>query len=155
MKITEPMTMATDYLLAAACLIFAILTILTRGSHPATMLWIEMFVVAAVAAILGGTHHGFKTNFNPGLAKGMWEFTLITIGASAAFMIAAATASSIRNGGPHAWWIWCGLLVSAAGFAVQKSGWDIDVNFNHNDIYHVIQIAGFWCLYEGARRLPQ
>jgi hypothetical protein len=154
MKITEPMTMATDYLLAAFCLVFAVLTLRTRSLHPAMLIWVEMFVVAAVAAILGGTHHGFKTNMNAGLAKGLWEFTLITIGASAAFMIAAATASGIRSGGDHAGWIWCGLIVSAAGFAVQKSGWDIHPNFNHNDLYHIIQIAGFWCLYEGARRLP-
>jgi len=154
MKITEPMTMATDYLLAAVCLAFALLTLRVRSPHPATMLWIEMFVVAAVAAILGGTHHGFKTNMNAGLAKGLWDFTLITIGASAAFMIAAATASSIRGGGDHVWWIWAGLIVSAAGFAIQKGGWDIDPNFNHNDLYHIIQIAGFWFLYEGAKRLP-
>lgn len=148
------MTMATDYVLAGVCLVLAVLSIRARVTHPAMLLWVEMFVVAAVAAILGGTHHGFKTNMNAGLAKGLWDFTLITIGASAAFMIAAATASGIRSGGAHAWWIWFGLIVSAAGFAVQKSGWDINPNFNHNDLYHLIQILGFWCLYEGARRLP-
>jgi uncharacterized membrane protein YidH (DUF202 family) len=50
-------------------------------------------------------------------------------------------------------WIRRGLIISALGFAIQKIGWDLHHHFNHNDLYHVIQIAGFWCLFEGVRRL--
>ena len=52
-----------------------------------------------------------------------------------------------------AWVAGRGLIVSAAGFAVQKSGFGVHQHFNHNDIYHLIQIVGFWCLYEGVRRM--
>ena len=59
--ITEPMTMATDYLLAAQCLIQA--GVLARrapamrfGSVP---VWVAAFAATAVAALAGGAAHGF------------------------------------------------------------------------------------------------
>jgi len=153
MTITEPTTMITDYLLALACAVFAILTLRTESSHPAVPVWFMAFTTGAIAALLGGTFHGFKVQLG-GKGKGIWEFTLILIGASAAFMIAAAIVSSIRRGElEYVKWIRRGLIVSAAGFVVQKSGFGFHQHFNHNDIYHVIQIVGFWCLYEGVRRM--
>jgi hypothetical protein len=150
MTITEPMTMITDYLLALACAVFAVLTLRSGGSHPAIPVWFMAFTTGAIAALLGGTFHGFKIQLG-GKSKGVWEFTLILIGASAAFMIAGAIVSSIGRGDlSYVKWIRRGLFVSAFGFVIQKIGWDIHPNFNHNDLYHVIQIAGFWCLYEGV-----
>jgi hypothetical protein len=152
MKITEPATMITDYMLALACAIFAILTL--RSTHPAMPVWFLAFFTGSIAAALGGTFHGFKLHFSAGRAKGIWDFTMILIGASAAFMIAGAVVSSLRRGDlEYVKWIRRGLIVSAVGFAIQKIGWDIHHHFNHNDLYHVIQIAGFWCLYEGVRRM--
>jgi hypothetical protein len=39
----------------------------------------------------------------------------------------------------------------AAG--VQASGYTLQRNFNHNDLYHVIQTAAMLLFYIGARRL--
>ena len=154
MKVTEPATMITDYMLALACVLFAILTIQLHGSHPAIPIWLMAFGTGSLAAVLGGTFHGFKLHFSAGRGKGIWDFTMILIGATAAFMIAGAALSSITNGDlEYVWWLRVGLIVSAAGFVVQKSGWDLHKHFNHNDIYHVIQIAGFWLLYEGVKRM--
>ena len=153
MTITEPTTMITDYLLALACAVFAILTLRTGSSHPAVPVWFMAFTTGAIAALLGGTFHGFRVQLG-GKGKGIWEFTLILIGASAAFMIAGAIVSSVSRGElEYVKWIRRGLIVSAVGFAVQKSGFGFHQHFNHNDIYHVIQIVGFWCLYEGVRRM--
>jgi hypothetical protein len=111
------------------------------------------FTTGAIAALLGGTFHGFRVQLGA-RGKGVWEFTLILIGASAAFMIAGALVSSISQGELESVkWIRRGLVVSAVGFAIQKIGWGFHQHFNHNDIYHVIQIVGFWCLYQGASRL--
>jgi uncharacterized membrane protein YidH (DUF202 family) len=69
-------------------------------------------------------------------------------------MIAGAIVTSISRGELESVkWIRRGLIISALGFAIQKIGWDLHHHFNHNDLYHVIQIAGFWCLFEGVRRL--
>src|SRR5688572_134786 len=152
MKITEPATMITDYMLALACAIFAILTL--RSTHPAMPVWFLAFFTGSIAAALGGTFHGFKLHLSAGRAKGIWDFTMILIGASAAFMIAGALVSSLRRGDlDYVKWIRRGLIVSALGFGIQKIGWDIHHHFNPNDLYHVVQIAGFWCLYEGVRRM--
>ena len=152
MKITEPATMITDYMLALACAVFAILTL--SSSHPAMPVWFLAFFTGSIAAALGGTFHGFRLHFSAGRAKGIWDFTMVLIGASAAFMIAGALASSVGRGDlEYVTWIRRGLIVSALGFAIQKIGWDLHHHFNHNDLYHVIQIAGFWCLYEGVRQM--
>jgi len=146
--------MITDYMLALACAVFAILTLRLQSPHRAIHVWFLAFFTGSIAALLGGTFHGFKTHFSAGRGKGIWDFTMILIGASAAFMIAGAVVSSLERGDLESVkWIRRGLIVSAAGFGIQKIGWDFHQHFNHNDFYHVIQIAGFWCLYEGVRRL--
>jgi hypothetical protein len=57
----------------------------------------------------------------------------------------------------HLWklngWILAGVAVSVAAALVQASGFALHRHFNHNDLYHVIQIAAMVLLYRGARRL--
>jgi hypothetical protein len=55
----------------------------------------------------------------------------------------------------HAWrfngWILSGVAVSLlAGFA-QASGFALHPRFNHNDLYHVLQIAAMFLFYRGVR----
>jgi len=50
-------------------------------------------------------------------------------------------------------WILAGVGVSVLAAAVQASGFALHRHFNHNDLYHVIQIAAMILLYAGARRL--
>src|SRR5215207_10675333 len=125
MKVTEPATMITDYMLAVACAVFAILSLKLWGTHRAVPVWFMAFLTGSIAAALGGTFHGFKESLG-GRSKGIWEFTLILIGASAAFMIAGALVSSLSQGDLQSVkWIRRGLVVSAVGFAIQKSGWGL------------------------------
>ena len=53
----------------------------------------------------------------------------------------------------HRAYIASGILVSIAAAAVQQSGIRIHRHFNHNDLMHVIQMAGVWLLYQGGARL--
>src|SRR5688572_14369163 len=57
----------------------------------------------------------------------------------------------------HLWrfsgWILAGVAVSVAAALVQASGFALHRHFNHNDLYHVIQIAAMVLLYRGARSL--
>ena len=50
-------------------------------------------------------------------------------------------------------WILAGVGVSVLAAGVQASGFALHRHFNHNDLYHVIQIAAMILLYAGARRL--
>ena len=47
-------------------------------------------------------------------------------------------------------WIATGILVSFAAAAVQMSGWIWHEHFNHNDLYHLIQMLGLYLLYRGG-----
>ena len=53
-------------------------------------------------------------------------------------------------GGP---WVVGGILVSFLAVGVQASGFALHQHFNHNDLYHVIQMVGFYLLYRGGGML--
>jgi hypothetical protein len=75
-------------------------------------------------------------------------FLYVVIDTGIAFIVVAAL---------HLWkWngpILAGVAVSIAGALVQASGFKLHEHFNHNDLYHVIQIAALVLLYRGAKRL--
>lgn len=50
-------------------------------------------------------------------------------------------------------WMLGGVGVSVLAAAVQASGFDPLPGFNHNDLYHVIQVGAMLLLYRGARAL--
>ena len=50
-------------------------------------------------------------------------------------------------------WILSGIALSFIGAGVQQSGLDLHQNFNHNDLYHVIQIIALCFLYVGSKQL--
>lgn len=53
-----------------------------------------------------------------------------------------------------AWsWIAGGVGLSLAAGAAQASKIDLHPHFNHNDLYHVIQIAALLAFYRGIRRM--
>jgi hypothetical protein len=76
------------------------------------------------------------------------EFIYVVIDTGIAFAAVAAL---------HLWkfnpWILAGVAVSVVAGLVQASGFDLHRHFNHNDLYHVIQIAAMLLLYRGARVL--
>ncbi len=53
-------------------------------------------------------------------------------------------------GGP---WVVVGILVSLAAAGVQASGFSLHKHFNHNDLYHVIQMVGVYLLYRGGAQI--
>lgn len=75
-------------------------------------------------------------------------FLYVVIDTGIAFIVVAAL---------HLWkWngpILAGVAISIAGALVQASGFRLHEHFNHNDLYHVIQIAALVLLYRGAKRL--
>ena len=192
MSISEPMTLATDYLLGGVTAWLCILLFKHRGAQRCRLWWVIAFAALALAAFLGGTWHGFVQN------SLLWKGTVLAAGAASfAMVVASAIATSsgaarqvivtmalaklvaysawmlkhnafifvvIDTGvafavvlGLHLWrfngWIVTGVAVSVAAGLVQASGLALHAHFNHNDLYHVIQIAAMALFYRGARRL--
>lgn len=55
-----------------------------------------------------------------------------------------------RTRDPSAGWIVSGVLVSFLAAGIQAAGLAPHPQFNHNDLYHVVQMIGMWMLYRGA-----
>lgn len=74
----------------------------------------------------------------------------------AAMMIATVVICIARYGlAPRACaLIISGIAIAALAAAAQASHIDPFVHFNHNDLYHVIQMVSLYVMYRGARELP-
>ena len=193
--ISEPMTLATDYLLAAVTAFLALRILQRSEGQNARRLWGAAFVALALGAALGGTHHGFQVD-------ALWKPTVLVIGLASGGMLAGSALATTRGRLRHvllaltvvklaafSLWTWrddrfiwvvadtglafvlvallhalrarepgsaailAGVGLSVVAGAVQASGFDLHRHFNHNDLYHVIQIAAMLAYYRGVRQL--
>ncbi|SVD02352.1 uncharacterized protein METZ01_LOCUS355206, partial [marine metagenome] len=58
------------------------------------------------------------------------------------------------NGRTGALLIAIGLIVSLAAAGVQRSGLTLHQHFNHNDLYHVVQMLGMVLMFTGGLEIP-
>ena len=155
MPVSEPATMLTDYALALLAAYF-VLSLYLRSPDRKMSLWIAAFSVIAFAALAGGTAHGFRIPLGEswGLVR---RITLLSIALGSALLIAAGIRSAIhpetldrnaRSIGHR--WLKRAVAISLLGLAVLVLKLSPDPRFNHNDLYHVIQMGGLYCLYRGA-----
>ena len=153
--------MLTDYALAAVCLYFA--AALWGGSRRAggrrVGLWIPAFLVTALAALAGGTAHGFRLSLGE-TWDSVWTITVWSIGASSVLLITAGVRSVLRSQVRDATqrsegirWLERGIVISLVGLAVLAAKLSLHEHFNQNDLYHLIQMGGLYCLYRGAAHL--
>jgi hypothetical protein len=163
--------MLTDYVLAALAISFAARIWLRATRAPDRMkvelpgggsagLWCFAFAATALAALAGGTAHGFRLYLGDAAHARLWQATVALITLSAALTLWAAIRSVLRPSIPagparrtaHRW-LKLGLYVTLLGVAIQQSGCGLHAHFNHNDLYHVVQMVGLYCLYRGARTI--
>lgn len=52
--------------------------------------------------------------------------------------------------GPSTPWVIGSIVVSVIAALVQQSGFSLHQHFNHNDLYHVIQLGALWLFYRGG-----
>jgi len=72
-----------------------------------------------------------------------YGLTLLIIGG-------VALARWIRWRSAEAPWILGSIGVSIAAALIQQSGIALHAHFNHNDLYHLVQIVALWLLYRGG-----
>jgi ribose/xylose/arabinose/galactoside ABC-type transport system permease subunit len=158
MRLTEPVTMLTDYLLAGLCLYFAA-SIASRSSkleRRKTGLWVAAFVMTALAALAGGTAHGFRIPLGD-FRSIVWSLTVSSIAAGSVLLIAAGVDSALhpdarsetsRREGVS--WLKRAVVVTLASLALLVGKVSFHEHFNQNDLYHVVQMVGLYFLYRGA-----
>lgn len=203
--IAEPMTLLTDYVLTGVTGWLGWRLWTAREAHAARRLWSIALGALALAALAGGTHHGFALLLPETALAALWKVTVLGVGiASFGMLYGSATATTaggvrrlllvlagaklavyslwmlrhddfifvIADTGTamagiatlHLWsllrfrdgasrWILGAVGISALAAAVQASGYALHPHFNHNDLYHVIQIVAMILYYKGAKLL--
>lgn len=202
--IVEPVTMLTDYLVAGQCLYYCwrLLSSQQRQAQISRAMWALAFFFIAVAALSGGSNHGFANLLTPDQMFWSWKISIFSIGVASFFILAGtAKASLVKKSFAifmllvsaklcfYLYWMWShnefiyvisdyaptllvvmamqlyagrrlsvasskyivwGVIVSFAAAGLQMAGLDLHRHFNHNDIYHVVQMFGFYLFYRGA-----
>lgn len=200
-RVAEPATVVTDYIIAVACALFALLLAVANSSVE----WSLGFVLGGISAITGGTWHGFRELLGERTRTALWSLTLFTFGASAVAFgagaviitapqldhltvrLAAVTALGIygvaalhnpdfstagrmallmlaafalmgaalilRDETRAAMFALACVVLNLAGVGVQMRKFAPHPRFNHNDLFHVFQLAALWCLYLAVRAI--
>ena len=153
MQITEPITMLTDYALGAVNLFFAIFIFarLHSKNKVTGFLLLQGFLAQAISGFVGGTFHGFALEFTASTLHGLWDLTMLSIGATLGFLASAIHAADVHR--ENGKWIVAAVALGLAGLGIQISGYRMHQPFNHNDIFHVIQIGAMYLFFRGARHL--
>lgn len=202
MVLAEPMTVATDWLLALVVGYWSLR--LWRRPQASARWWAAAFAASALAAAVGGAAHGFAPSLGPLERQLIWKCTVLSVGlASLCLLVGAGRVSFSRRGwrwllgaallkfglyagwmlghdafiyviydygsamllvlglqlhrllrrrDPAALWVLSGIAVAFVGAAVQASKLQLHPQFNHNDLYHLIQLGSFYLLREGGER---
>ena len=95
-QISEPMTLATDWLLAGAAAFGArLVRTRTRGGHWAPLLWGLAFLVGAGAALAGGAFHGFAATLPASVRAMLWTIALTGSGVAASLLLAGTVLATL------------------------------------------------------------
>src|SRR5437763_4662099 len=117
MQITEPVTMLTDYALAAASLYFAFLLARIMGprNRVSAWLWCAAFLASAVAALLGGIYHGFASYFDPLALRSIWNMAVFVMGLCCGCMVGGIHAAYVQREDGTIKWIISGVALTLIG----------------------------------------
>ncbi len=82
-----------------------------------------------------------------------FRYVIYDYGSAMLAVLALQAGAAWARPTPSAPWIAAGIFASFLGAAVQQSGLTLHRHFNHNDLYHAIQMGAVWLLYRGGRLL--
>jgi len=203
--LTEPMTVATDVVIAVLAFVFAARLGFPSAEGSVARGWLAGAMLATgISAVVGALAHG-TSPANDALREGLWRATVYATGligattiGSVAFFAAQGTARTVilafaaiklvgfmyratrrpefsvvaadygvalamvlvgavielvRRRAPGMTWLIAGVLVSLVGGIVQARRVALHRHFNHNDLYHVIQMVALYAFYRGGALL--
>jgi len=83
------------------------------------------------------------------------EFSVVAAdyGIALAMVLVGAVIELVRRRAPGMTWLIAGVLVSLVGGIVQARRVALHRHFNHNDLYHVIQMVALYAFYRGGALL--
>ena len=155
MPINEPVTTLTDFVMSIASFVFAFLIARTMGPQTKVTgwFWCAAFFASGISSLSGAIYHGFAPHLSAGTLRSLWNITVYTAGASGAFMTAGIHAAYVRREDGTVTWLVLGIVSTLVGFVIQQSRFPNLKNFNHNDLYHVIQIVALYFLFRCAQTI--
>jgi len=113
MRLAEPVTSITDYILAAEALLFSMLLFVGYQGQTSILLWAAGFAALAVSALLGGTFHGFQPVLKLSTFVSLQRLSALTILAALLLFIAAGILSKFT--GKLSWTLFVSSAVLVAG----------------------------------------
>jgi hypothetical protein len=206
-RVTEPVTVATNAVLAGLAFVFAArLAYGSAAQGSAAAQWLAAAMLATgLAALVGALAHGTDPAWDAALRARFWRGALYATGlvgaasvASVAFFAARGSARTailavaaiklvvfmrrvarqpefriaaadyggalailfigalsemLRRRAPGMAWLTAGVVVSLVAGIVQARKLALHRHFNHNDLYHVIQISALYAFYRGGALL--
>lgn len=78
-------------------------------------------------------------------------FVIAEYGISLLIVLTVKVAAQIRGRDPSAKWIIAAIAVAMIAAGIQGSRIRLHEHFNHNDLYHLIQVVSLYLFYRGAR----
>jgi hypothetical protein len=122
--ISEPMTLATDYLLGTLLEVCAVL-LWKHNNHlrqTSIRLWAFALMAVAAGSYAGGTFHGFQHVLEPAVAAVLWKVTTISMGVAGFFLLTSAITAAFA--GQHRRWLIAGAALKLAIYVVWMRGHD-------------------------------
>lgn len=121
---------------------FAFAAVMTAIVGGVSRRWRSSLIVIAAIALLGylvcvGGHPEFR-------------YASIASAFGLGVLLVQQTIAWSRFGVPSASWIAAGVAVAAVGAGIQQAGLAPHPYFNHNDVFHVIQIVSTYLFYRGG-----
>ena len=209
MPLSEPMTLATDYLIAVVSFILylKVRVLFRQSGTQALHFWSFAFLATAFSALFGGSFHGFSEILSLPVLNGLWDLTLWSLGLVVFFMCLGTfhmglSAKYLRlatiiitvillsylgrsyfykefllvilnygsalifmlifhgtrwlntKDSSYAYMVW-GVVISFIAAGIQQSNLALHEHFNHNDLYHLVQLAGLLLMYKGVSLFRQ
>ncbi|MDH5404685.1 MAG: hypothetical protein OEY49_19440, partial [Candidatus Heimdallarchaeota archaeon] len=82
-------------------------------------------------------------------SKNQFKYVIIEYAPSMVLVLIFKIYSLIVWNDPSSIWIIIGVIISFISAAIQASKFSLHKHFNHNDIYHVVQMIGIYFFYKG------
>lgn len=121
---------------------FAFVALMTAIVGGVSRRWRSLSIGIAVIALVG---YLVWVSGNP-----QFRYASLASAIGLGVLLVQQVAARIRFGVPSAPWIAAGVAIAAVGAEIQQAGLAPHPYFNHNDLFHVIQIVSTYLFYRGG-----